>query len=209
MQLPSRFLPYGSPFCFIDWKKAMFGTRLSVLAVCFWVVLATPTIAAAPKPDVRRIMNDYLVELKAQYSANEKHYVEEQKRIHDLAEKARKTLCEDGDLSHCKDAIKVNVTSYNPVSGQTDDSPCAGAGGDVCASFARGEKPIALSQDLIKTLGGGPFKMGDSVEMQGGNCTGTFTVLDTMNQRFDHRADIFSPKQSKNVGCEGVLLVRR
>lgn len=186
--------------------------RVSVLAIGIGILLATstlPGIAAAPEPDVRQIMGDYLNELKQQWKDNEAHYQQEQARIHALAEKARKALCDVGELRTCKDAIQVSVTSYNPVEGQTDASPCNGAGGNVCEVYERGLRPIALSQDLIATLGGGPFRMGDTVEMQGGNCTGRFTVLDTMNSRWTHKADIFYPDRSQNVGCTGVYLVKR
>lgn len=186
--------------------------RLSIFAVGIWVLLATstlPTIAAAPEPDVRQIMGDYLNELKAQWKANEKAYIEEQDRVHALAEKARKALCDVGELRTCKDAIQVSVTSYNPLPEQTDATPCEGAGGNVCEAYKQGRKPIALSQDLIATLGGGKFRMGDTVELQGGNCTGRYTVLDTMNSRWTNKADIFFPDRSMNTGCTGVYLVKR
>ena len=212
MQLPSRFLPHRSSLRRRYCSEEVQYPRVSNIAVIVGVLLASfayPSIAASPQPDVKKIMTEYLSDLKVQWIANQKHYVEEQARVHGLAEKARQSLCEVGELKYCKDVITVKVTSYNPVEGQTDSSPCSGAGGDVCAAYDRGERPIALSQDLIKTLGGGPFKMGDVVEMQGGKCSGTFTVIDTMNARHKMRADIFNPKQSKNIGCQGVLLVRR
>ena len=186
--------------------------RVSILAVGIGVLLATstlPTIAAAPEPDVRQIMGDYLNELKAQWKANETHYQQEQARIHALAEKAREALCAVGELRTCKNAIQVSVTSYNPVEAQTDASPCHGAGGDVCAAYSKGLRPIAISQDLVASLGGGPLRMGDTVELQGGNCTGRFTVMDTMNSRWTKKADIFFPERSMNVGCSFVYLVKR
>lgn len=190
----------------------MFRPRLSGLAIVLGILLATsahPTIAAAPEPDVRKIMGEYLDELKTQWKANEHAYIEEQSRIHALAEKAREALCSVGELRTCKHAIQVSVTSYNPMEAQTDASPCHGAGGNVCDAYNNGKRPIALSQDLIATLGGGPYRMGDTVEMQGGNCTGTFTVMDTMNARWTNKADIFFPDRSQNVGCVGVFLVKR
>lgn len=212
VQYSSELLSHSSAFSLGGWrKKTVFDPRLSVVAVGIGLVLSAynPAVAMAPEPDVRKLMSEYLVELQTQWKANEKHYQSEQDRIHNLAEKARDTLCEVGELKYCKRAVKVTVTSYNPLLEQTDASPCHGAGGNVCEAYKQGKKPIALSHDFIATLGGGSFRMGDTVELQGGNCTGRYTVLDTMNSRWEFKADIFFPERSMNVGCKDVYLIKR
>lgn len=80
--------------------------RVSVLAVAFGILLATstfPVVAAAPDP--RMIMEDQLTSMKKQWKENERHYQEEQARIHALAEKARGALCSLGEMQHCKNAL--------------------------------------------------------------------------------------------------------
>ena len=94
-------------------KKQMLYHGLSCLAVIFGILLASPTIAAAPQPDVRKLVTEHLSDLQEQWTANEKNYLEEQKRIHDLAEKARKTLCEVGEVQNCASYIKARRAPFN------------------------------------------------------------------------------------------------
>ena len=50
-------------------------------------------------------MTEQLEVLQQQWKDNEKAYVQEQARIHGLAENARKALCAVGDMSKCKHAL--------------------------------------------------------------------------------------------------------
>lgn len=108
--------------------------------------------------------------------------------------------------------INVLVTSYNAEIGQTDSSPCVGATGvNVCESFKNGERPIALSQDLVAWTGRGSFKRGDKVFLYSidypddWRCNGEFTVLDTMNKRFTKRADLFFLDRKDNISCKATI----
>ena len=101
---------------------------------------------------------------------------------------------------------RVYFTSYNPVHGQTDSSPCVGASGqDQCSLAKKGERIIALSQDLVGRAEWKAFHYGDRVLLQGEiddpRCNGEFTVLDTMNKRFRNRGDIFMPNRADNIDC--------
>lgn len=101
--------------------------------------------------------------------------------------------------------LMLTVTSYNPIAGQTDSSPCIGASGvDLCEYKRRtGERPIALSQDLVGRLKSKKFHYGDYVWLESDipACNGQFTVLDTMNKRFKKRGDIFFLERKNNTSC--------
>lgn len=87
----------------------------------------------------------------------------------------------------------VTVTMYNPVPGQTDDTPNIVADGthfDV--EIASELRWIAVSRDLLKRWGG-PLNYGDKVHLiipGSPEKSGIYTVKDTMNPRFTDRVDI-------------------
>ena len=64
---------------------------------------------------------------------------------------------------------------------QNDAAPCHGASGrNLCDLEKNGEKTIALTVDVRKSLG---VKFGDKVRLDG-PCSGTYRLEDEMNQRF-------------------------
>ncbi len=90
----------------------------------------------------------------------------------------------------------VTATVYNPVEGQTDDSPLATADGskiDLKKLKKKRIKWIAVSRDLLKD-----YEYGAKVKI---TCTsypsinGTYEVHDTMNKRFSNRIDILSAEK--------------
>ena len=90
----------------------------------------------------------------------------------------------------------VTATVYNPVKGQTDDSPLATADGskiDLKKLKKKRIKWIAVSRDLLKD-----YEYGAKVKI---TCTsypginGTYEVHDTMNKRFSNRIDILSAEK--------------
>ena len=103
---------------------------------------------------------------------------------------------------------KILFTSYNPERGQTDDSPCIGAGlTDVCQMYKRGLKPIALSQDLVGRAKWKPFTYGDKIMIVSDNpqCDGEWEVQDTMNKRYKMRGDLFHISRKDNTSCTGFI----
>ncbi len=113
----------------------------------------------------------------------------------------------------------ILFTTYNPEVGQTDSTPCVagGTGMNVCEMADSGERPIALSQELVawstlgkirKGLDCGEgcltFEAGDKIILESDSdwrCNGTFTVSDTMNKRFRKRGDIFMSDRKDNTSC--------
>lgn len=90
----------------------------------------------------------------------------------------------------------VTATVYNPVEGQTDDSPLATADGskiDLKKLKKKRIKWIAVSRDLLKD-----YEYGAKVKI---TCSkypginGTYEVHDTMNKRFNGRIDILSAEK--------------
>jgi hypothetical protein len=112
----------------------------------------------------------------------------------------------------------IKFTSYNPVAGQTDSSPCIGAAGVDLCKFVEDEQyrleligtteyiePIALSQDLVGRLGNKRFTYMDIVVMESedgdARCNKKAVVLDTMNSRFTKRGDLFFLGRATNTSC--------
>lgn len=76
----------------------------------------------------------------------------------------------------------------------------------------RGERPIALSQELVtwsKYGRSGLFNAGDRIKVvstdypNDGRCNGIFVVSDTLNARYTKRADIFFMNRKDNISCQG------
>ena len=87
--------------------------------------------------------------------------------------------------------IIVDVTMYQPVYPQTDDTPNITADGTkIRISKASNYKFVALSRNLLKRWGG-PFDYGDFILLKGaGKKDGVYQVRDTMNPKWVNVVDI-------------------
>jgi len=81
----------------------------------------------------------------------------------------------------------VTVTTYAPISSQTDSSPLVTASGfKLSVKNPRKHRVIAISRDLKHKL-----KFGQRVRLEGaGKYDGIYIVEDLMNKRFTKRIDI-------------------
>ena len=96
------------------------------------------------------------------------------------------------ELSHYnKYGIEVDVTMYQPVYPQTDDTPNITADGTrIRIGKASQYKFVALSRNLLKRWGG-PFDYGDFILLKGaGKKDGVYQVRDTMNPKWVNVVDI-------------------
>lgn len=86
---------------------------------------------------------------------------------------------------------KVDVTMYNAVEGQTDNTPFITASGAKINPYKATEhRWIAISRDL-QSRWGGPLNFGDVVYIKGtGKYDGLYKVNDNMNARYTNRIDI-------------------
>jgi len=98
---------------------------------------------------------------------------------------------------------KVTLTAYSSTIAQCDSTPWE------TATLKRPRRGyVALSRDLIATYTpGAPFRYGDKVEIVG---LGIFQVEDTMNPRWQRRADVWMPSTDEAIqfGRQTVLLAR-
>jgi 3D (Asp-Asp-Asp) domain-containing protein len=98
---------------------------------------------------------------------------------------------------------KVTLTAYSSTIAQCDSTPWE------TATLKRPRRGyVALSRDLIATYTpGAPFRYGDQVEIVG---LGIFQVEDTMNPRWQRRADVWMPSTEEAIqfGRQTVLLAR-
>ena len=86
--------------------------------------------------------------------------------------------------------LEVIVTGYSSTADQTDSTPFLTA---TMTSVRPGV--IALSRDLIQRYNPeAPFRYGDRVIVEG---IGVFVVEDTMNKRYERRADIWFPTRDE------------
>jgi 3D (Asp-Asp-Asp) domain-containing protein len=94
-------------------------------------------------------------------------------------------------------AVLVEITAYNPVMGQTDETPFIMASGKTVYQGA-----VALSRDLERDLG---LKFGDTIEIDG---FGQFMFEDRMNRRWKRRVDIllFCPEKARQFGVRKSFL---
>ena len=100
------------------------------------------------------------------------------------------------ELSHYDEyGIEVDVTMYQPVYPQTDDTPNITADGTrIRISKASKYKFVALSRNLLKRWGG-PFDYGDFILLKGaGKKDGVYQVRDTMNPKWVNVVDILESK---------------
>ena len=92
-----------------------------------------------------------------------------------------------------KFGVEVDVTMYQPIYPQTDNSPDITADGTkIRISKASEYKFVALSRNLLKRWGG-PFDYGDFILIRGtenGHKDGVYQVRDTMNSKWVNVVDI-------------------
>jgi 3D (Asp-Asp-Asp) domain-containing protein len=103
-------------------------------------------------------------------------------------------------------AVPVHITAYNPVPGQTDDTPFITASADYVRDGI-----VALSRDLETTL---ELEFGDIVvlETRDGEFLGEFEFQDRMNKRWRNKVDIFmwKVKDARKFGkVPGRMYVKR
>ena len=98
-----------------------------------------------------------------------------------------------------KFGVEVDVTMYQPIYPQTDNSPDITADGTkIRISKASDYKYVALSRNLLKRWGG-PFDYGDFILIKGtpdSHKDGVYNVRDTMNPKYVNYVDIL---ESNNV----------
>lgn len=102
-------------------------------------------------------------------------------------------------------SVKVTATMYNPVESQCDRDPLVTAGMyRINPRKASQHKWIAVSRNLLKRWGG-QFDYGDKVKVKGaGHKDGIYTIVDTMNQRYEDRIDFLETKGTKGYKFENV-----
>ena len=96
-----------------------------------------------------------------------------------------------------KYGVEVNVTMYQPVYRQTDNTPDLTADGTrIRIHKASDYKFVALSRNLLKRWGG-PFDYGDFILIKGTKTKDcVYQVRDTMNPKYVNYVDIL---ESLNV----------
>jgi len=105
--------------------------------------------------------------------------------------------------------IEVNVTMYQPVYPQTDNTPNITADGTkIRISKASDYKYVALSRNLLKRWGG-PFDYGDFILIKGTkDKDGVYNVRDTMNPKFVNYVDILESVSVKPYKYENVHIYK-
>jgi len=114
------------------------------------------------------------------------------------------------ELSHYDEyGIEVDVTMYQPVYPQTDDTPNITADGTrIRISKASNYKFVALSRNLLKRWGG-PFDYGDFVLLKGaGDKDGVYQVRDTMNPKWVNVVDILESTHVEPYKFTGVHIFK-
>ena len=114
------------------------------------------------------------------------------------------------ELSHYDEyGIEVDVTMYQPVYPQTDDTPNITADGTrIRISKASQYKFVALSRNLLKRWGG-PFDYGDFILLKGaGNKDGVYQVRDTMNPKWVNVVDILESEHVEPYKFTGVHIFK-
>lgn len=103
----------------------------------------------------------------------------------------------------------VDVTMYNAVPGQTDDTPLITASNKkINPDYATDHRWIAVSRDLHERWGG-PLSFGDKVYVKGTiHYDGMYIVHDLMNERFTNRIDILRNNDGKLFKYDGIELFR-
>ena len=104
-----------------------------------------------------------------------------------------------------KFGVEVDVTMYQPIYPQTDNSPDITADGTkIRISKASDYKYVALSRNLLKRWGG-PFNYGDFILLRGTeHKDGVYQVRDTMNSKWVNVVDILESKHVQPYKYENV-----
>lgn len=114
------------------------------------------------------------------------------------------------ELSHYNEyGIEVDVTMYQPVYPQTDDTPNITADGTkIRISKASNYKFVALSRNLLKRWGG-PFDYGDFILLKGTkHKDGVYQVRDTMNPKWVNVVDILESEHVQPYKFTGVHIYK-
>ena len=110
-----------------------------------------------------------------------------------------------------KFGVEVDVTMYQPIYPQTDNSPDITADGTkIRISKASDYKYVALSRNLLKRWGG-PFDYGDFILIKGttdAHKDGVYNVRDTMNPKYVNYVDILESKDVKPYKYENVHIYK-
>lgn len=95
----------------------------------------------------------------------------------------------------------VTLTTYSPVSGETDSTPDITASGfKINTKHPERHRIIAVSRDLKKK-----WKFNTKVRItNGGKYNGIYTVKDVMNKRHKKRIDILVGVNHKPVKLRGI-----
>lgn len=122
-------------------------------------------------------------------------WVEMNEPLHDYQEFGTKKAY---TIQHTGIKAKVVTTMYNAVEDQCDSDPLVTAGNyKINPKKASKHKWVALSRNLLKRWGG-EFDYGDKVMIKrAGHKNGLYTVVDTMNERFENYMDILETSGTK------------
>ena len=108
-----------------------------------------------------------------------------------------------------KYGIEVDVTMYQPVVRQTDNTPNVTADGTrIRISRASDYKFVALSRNLLSRWGG-PFNYGDFILIKGTDKKdGVYQVRDTMNPKYVNYVDILESPDVKPYKFTGAHIYK-
>ena len=127
------------------------------------------------------------------FQNNKEFYVDEMNKLLEKNEVIQTELNE-----FHKYGIEVDVTMYQPIHLQTDNTPNITADGThIRISRASEYKFVALSRNLLNRWGG-PFNYGDFILIKGtDHKDGVYQVRDTMNPKWVNMVDILESKDVK------------
>ena len=110
-----------------------------------------------------------------------------------------------------KFGVEVDVTMYQPIYPQTDNSPDITADGTkIRISKASDYKYVALSRNLLKRWGG-PYDYGDFILIKGttdSHKDGVYQIRDTMNSKWVNVVDILESVHIKPYKYENVHIYK-
>lgn len=106
-------------------------------------------------------------------------------------------------------SFNVTITMYEPVEGQTDDTPNITADGTKFDIPVAGDyRYVALSRNLLKRWGG-EFDYGDFIIIKGAEGkSGKYQVRDTMNPRYTNYVDILESPGTGPYKYENAIIVK-
>ena len=110
-----------------------------------------------------------------------------------------------------KYGVEVNVTMYQPVYPQTDNTPDITQMVQGFVSIKQSEyKFVGLSRNLLKKMGNlSPFDYGDFILIKGTkNKDGVYQVRDTMNPKYVNYVDILESINVKPYKYENVQIYK-